>query len=111
VVAELRSQVSRLEAPGTVLVEPGPPFFDYYTWAIMAELDRRGIDFVVGDETTVSQVGPRRRDDGSASARLFVIVGPDADVTPSGARQVAYVDGGPDRLRVGVYLVEATGSP
>lgn len=69
---------------GTVFAEP-------YSTAIMAELQRRGVEFVVLDPTQVRQLGPGRRYDGrNARARIFYALGDSARRPPPGARTVAY---------------------
>ena len=92
VMAAVRSQLSAAEQAGTVLVETQHvPFPDYFSWPIMTELDRQGIEFVVDTSDAARQVGLRRRDTGSADVRLYLVFGDWATATFDGTP--------PDRLR------------
>jgi hypothetical protein len=107
VVRDLDRQMDGLEQYGTLLYDFHGVFFaEPYSTAIMAELQRRGIPFVVDVEGLVRQLGETRRYDGNAQWRIFYRYGEDTRVTPRGARRVAYHQGlGPneqaqfDRLR------------
>lgn len=110
VSAALRSQLGAVEQGRIVLVESDQvPFPDYFSWAIMSELDRQGIEFVVDTTDAARQVGPRRYDTGSADMRLYVAVDEWSRATFAGTRQIAYADGGFPGLEVGVYVEESTG--
>lgn len=93
VVRELNRQMGVLEDEGTLLLDPeGTQFAEPFTGPVMAELQRRGIPFVVEDEVLVRQLGPSRRLAGDAQ-RLQVLQGPAALVPPAGSRRVALVEG------------------
>ena len=112
VTAALRSQLAAVEHVGTVLVETEHvPFPDYFSWAIMAELDRQGVEFVVDTTDAALQVGQRRYDNGTAEARLYVALGDWATATFDGTRLIAFADGGHDELQVGVFIEEPINSP
>jgi hypothetical protein len=93
VVRELNRQMAALEDEGTLLLDPeGTQFAEPFTGPVMAELQRRGIPFVVEDEVLVRQLGTARRVSGDAQ-RLQVLQGPTALVAPPGSRRVALVEG------------------
>ena len=75
-----------VDAEGVRLYEP-------FTTPLMFELRRRGIDFTVDHEFTITQLGDRRRGDGSATVELYIVEGPQARQVPRGHTQVARVDG------------------
>ena len=82
----LREQLGPLEGTGTVFVDlEGIVFAEPYSWALMAELARRDIPFLVAGDGDVRQVGDNRRFDGGADVRLFYRTGPEAAVVPPGA--------------------------
>jgi len=94
VVRELGRQMTRLDDKGTLLVRVSASFESPYGPAVMAELQRRGVPFVVDDAALVRQLGPDRRFTGSnARALLFVVAGDATGVAPRGARRVAMVRG------------------
>jgi hypothetical protein len=65
-------------------------FAEPYSTPIMAELQRRGIPFVVDVEGLVRQLGEERRYDGTnARYRIFYRWGEDAENTPPGATRIA----------------------
>jgi hypothetical protein len=91
---ELGRQMAGLEGHGTLLVDIREDLGDPYGVAMMAELQRRGVPFVVEDPILVRQLGPERRFTGSnAQATLFLRGGDRARVGPPGARRVAIVEG------------------
>lgn len=81
-----RGERYSVDAEGVRLYEP-------FTTPLMFELERRGIEFTVDHEFTITQLGDRRRDDGSATVELYVVEGPAARQVPPGDTQVARVDG------------------
>ena len=97
VVAELGRQLDVLEDGGPVLMDlAGIRFAEPYTLAVMAELQRRGIEFVVpeDDEVLLRQLGPERSFDGTNAERLLLVREGDAVRTaPPGTRRVALVEG------------------
>jgi len=97
VVEQLGRQLDLLEGGGPVLIDlAGIRFAEPYTLAVMAELQRRGIEFVVpeDDEVMIRQIGPARRFDGSNAERLLLVREGDAVRTPPpGTRRVALVEG------------------
>jgi hypothetical protein len=84
-----------LEAEGTLLFDVRDiRVFDPYTAAVMAELQRRGIPFVVDDPIMVRQLGPARRFTGSnADAALVLKTGEAARAPSPGARRIALREG------------------
>jgi hypothetical protein len=92
VVNDLDRQMDGLEQYGTLLYDFRGVFFaEPYSTAIMAELQRRGIPFVVDVEGLARQLGDERRYDGTnATHRIFYRWGEDALDTPAGARRVAF---------------------
>ena len=89
-VQEMRRRLDPLEDAGTVLVDNTGLFFaEPYSWPLMAELARRGIEFEVETEGLSRHVGKARLADGDAELRVFMRVGADAAVTPPGATLVA----------------------
>ncbi len=68
-------------------------FAEPYSGPVLAALAREGVDVVVTDEGMVRQLGEPRRADGEETSRLVLIEGPATRDPPSGARQVALVEG------------------
>jgi len=91
VLGDLGRQMAVLEGRGPLLVDlRGESFASPYGAPIMAELQRRGIPFVVDEPGLVRQLGPTRRFDGTnATATLRYRVGDGALTTPRGTRRVA----------------------
>jgi hypothetical protein len=82
--------MSGLEQYGTLVYDFRGVFFaEPYSTAIMAELQRRGIPFVVDVEGLVRQLGETRRSDGSEQWRIFYRLGEDTREAPPRARRVA----------------------
>lgn len=93
VMHEARPQMAALEDEGTLLVDfDGIRFAEPYTGPVMAELQRRGIPFVLDVESEVRQLGDGRRLDGDAQ-RLIFRDGSRVSDAPPGARRVVYVEG------------------
>jgi hypothetical protein len=93
---ELMSQLDALEGRGTVLYDPSTLVFaEPFSGMTFAELQDRRIPFVFTDEGFIRQFGEGRRDDGSATLRLWQVEGSEALVVPDGAERVALADGGP----------------
>lgn len=92
---DLVGQLGSLEGRGPVLWDSELVFAEPFSGLVFAELQDRGIPFLVGDEVDVRQLGEGRRDDGSARLRLWEVVGPGARVVPDGAERVAYVEDSP----------------
>jgi hypothetical protein len=91
VARDINRQMGTLEGEGPVLVD-APIGFGGYGPAVMRELQRRGVPFVVA--SGLDQLGSHRRFTGAnARARLTVKVGDDALATPPGARRVAVHNG------------------
>jgi hypothetical protein len=92
---ELGDQMGVLEAEGTLLFDVRDiKVFDPYTAAVMAELQRRGISFVVDDPIMVRQLGPARRFTGSnAETVLALKTGEAARARLPGARRIAMREG------------------
>jgi hypothetical protein len=93
---DLMAQLDVLEDRGTVLYDPSTLVFaEPFSGMTFAELQDRGIPFVFTDEGFIRQFGEGRRDDGSATLRLWQVEGSAALAVPPGAERVALADGGP----------------
>jgi hypothetical protein len=108
-VRDLNRQMGAVEGRGTILFDPGGmPIFEPYTTALQAELQRRGVDYVVDLPGLVRQLGEEHTNHGQASVRLFVRAGDEALADQPGAERVALVH--TDKLAVAVFLAPlATG--
>jgi hypothetical protein len=95
VVRDLDRQFGGLKGYGTLLYDfSGVQFAEPYSTAIMAELQRRGVPFVVDVDGLVRQLGDDRRYDGTnARYRIFYRIGEEALETPANARRVAFHHG------------------
>jgi hypothetical protein len=71
----------------------GLRFAEPYSTTVMAELQRRGIEFVVDDSGMVHQLGPSRRRTGRVAGRLFLREADAAFEPQPGARLVSRVSG------------------
>ncbi len=91
VLDDLGHQMSALEGRGPLLMDlSDEKFASPYGTPIMAELQRRGIPFVVEDRIAARQLGPSRRFDGTnAAATLRYRVGDSALRTVPGTRRIA----------------------
>jgi hypothetical protein len=104
-VQAMRRQLDPLEDVGAVVVDNTGLFFaEPYTWPLMAELARRGIEFEVETEGLSRHVGKSRLADGDAKVRVFLRVGGDAAVTPPGATLVAVAGDPATGPAVGVFI-------
>ncbi|MEY2590926.1 MAG: hypothetical protein QOJ67_2910 [Acidimicrobiaceae bacterium] len=102
-VRELDRQMGAVEGKGTILFDPdGMPIFEPYTTALQAELQRRGIDFVVDSPVLLRQLGDHHANHGQAHVRLFVRAGEAALTEQPGAERVALVS--TDKIAVAVFL-------
>ena len=112
VVAQLGRQLDVLEGGGPVLIDlAGIRFAEPYTLAVMAELQRRGIEFVVpaDDEVMIRQLGPTRRFDGTNAERLLLVREGEAVRTPPpGTERVALVEGLGEAERAEVVALTGT---
>lgn len=89
-VRDLGGQMAVLKGEGTLLVDVGDNYFSPYGTAVLAQLQRQGIPFVVEDPQMLYQLGPERRYDGrNADARLQVTYGDETRTRTPGARRVA----------------------
>lgn len=96
---ELMSQLDSLEGRGTVLYDPTVLWFaEPYSGLMFAELQDRDIPFVFDDEVFIRQFGEGRRNDGSATLRLWQVIGTDGAEIPPGAERVAYVEDDTDSV-------------
>ncbi|CAN5835290.1 hypothetical protein BH24ACT3_BH24ACT3_15770 [soil metagenome] len=94
VMRDLNRQFDALEGEGPLLADlHGERFADPYGAAIMAELQRRDVPFLVDDPGMVRQLGPVREFEGEAEARIFHETGDAALTTPPGTRRVAFHEG------------------
>jgi hypothetical protein len=95
---DLGSNMASLEGSGPLLIDDvfHGAFADPYGGAIVVELQRRGIPFVVRDAGLVRQYGPARRFNGrNAKAALLLRQGDATLETPEGSRRVARGEGLP----------------
>jgi hypothetical protein len=102
VVRDLARQMTAVEGRGRLLVDGllGERFADPYGPAVLAELQHRGVAFVVDDAPLVRQLGPSRRFDGdNAQAALFLRTGDATRNGPPGTRAIALHDGLTSRQR------------
>jgi hypothetical protein len=116
VVHALGEQLGEHEIDGVVRVDGTAAFGDPYGSAVMAELQRRGIPFVVGAGLIARRhVGPSRAPDGHADSVLTVVYRDDALAERPGAERVAFHDGlstierrelGRLRGRIATFVVE-----
>jgi hypothetical protein len=111
----LVDQVASYRPPGPVLFDVSTlRFAEPYSGPVLAALAREGVDVVVSDDGMARQLGERRRADGDARARLFLLEGDAIDAPPEGARRIAFVQGLDDeetaeleRLRTDVIALAA----
>ncbi len=93
VVEDLNGQLGPLEGAGPFLVDVPDRFSDPYGSAVMAELQRRDIPFVV-QKGWERQVGPQRLlGPGDAEAALRVVTGDAGRLPGPGQDRVAFHDG------------------
>jgi hypothetical protein len=92
VARELRGQLGALEGRGTLLVERGGLHFgEPFTYVVLAELQRRGIPFVLDDPVDERRFGSGRRHDGRADGVIRFVSGDDAVAPPGpGETTVAF---------------------
>jgi hypothetical protein len=105
-VQSVRSSLDPIEeAGGTVLFDnAGLVFAEPYSWPLLAELARRGIEFEVPTESISRHVGRRRLADGDAEWRVWFQFG-DADaVAPPGATLLVALDDPEDRYDAGLLM-------
>lgn len=90
VVAALQDQMGPLEGIGTVwLNTTRTPAFDNFDAAVMLELQRRNVPFVVDEPGLVRQVGNDRRLAGNADVQLYLVRGREVLHPPEGTDRVA----------------------
>jgi hypothetical protein len=90
---ELVGGVEALEGRGTVLYDDsGLLFAEPFSGMTFAEMQVRGIPFVVENEGLIRQFGESRRDDGTADLRLWQVQGDDARDVPFGVERLSYVE-------------------
>jgi hypothetical protein len=100
---ELVAGLDALEDRGTVLFDPtGLRYGEPYSGLVLAEMQDRGISFVVDDEGMIRQLGEGRRHRGDAALRLWQVEGDTALHPPPGTERVAVAEGllGPVALLV-----------
>lgn len=97
-IKDLERHMRPLDDEGPLLIDDLflGPFADPYGWAVAAELQRRGIPFVVRAPGLVRQFGPARRFNGdNAKAALLMRQGEATLEAPAGSRAVARGEGLP----------------
>jgi hypothetical protein len=91
-ISALSSQLDTLEGRGTIYVDTtNEPFLDNVSAAVMAELQHRGVDFTVGPEWLVRQLGEGRRSTGNEGTTVVLPRDDAALDLPEGARLEALV--------------------
>jgi hypothetical protein len=92
VIRDIDRQMGSLKGRGPLLYDFSEiQFAEPYSTAIMAELQRRDVDFVVAADCLPCQLGPNRAYDGhNAKARILYRLGTDARKAPPGGELVAY---------------------
>jgi hypothetical protein len=93
---DLAQHMGSLDDKGPLLIDDlfHGAFADPYGGTAVAELQRRGIDFVAHDPVLVRQFGPARRFDGTnAKQQLLLRTGDAARKAPPGSRRVALGQG------------------
>ncbi|HUF32497.1 MAG TPA: hypothetical protein VMN58_04720 [Acidimicrobiales bacterium] len=94
VVHRLNDGMAALEGEGPLVIDlRGIRFAEPYSGPVMAELQRRGIAFLVDDEGMERQMGPSRRLRDQEAQRLLIREGDDAAAVLPGARRVVLVEG------------------
>jgi hypothetical protein len=100
---ELAAGLDAIEGRGTVLVDvAGVRYGEPYTGLLLAEMQDRGIPFVLDNEGMIRQVGEGRRYDGHADLRLWHAEGEAAGRRPPGAELLASSDESP--LAVALFV-------
>jgi hypothetical protein len=93
---QLEKQMGALEGQGPFLVDDvfSGAFADPYGAAVLAELQRRGVEFVAADPGLVRLFGPSRRyDDENAESALLLRISDATRTPPPGTRRVALAEG------------------
>jgi hypothetical protein len=105
-VQSVRSSLDPVkEAGGTVLFDnTGLVFAEPYSWPVLAELARSGIEFEVETESISRHVGRRRLADGDAKWRMFFRFGEDVTLAPPGATLVVVADDPENRYDVALFM-------
>jgi hypothetical protein len=90
VARDITREVAKADLDGPLLVDCDESLFDGYCEAVLAELQRHDISFVMRDVVAVHQVGSKREWDGhNAKSRLVVAVGDHTLDQPPEAEQIA----------------------
>jgi hypothetical protein len=93
---QLERHMGRLEGQGPFLIDDlfHGAFADPYGGAVLAELQRRGVEFVAADPELVRLFGPGRRFNGRNAASVLLLRISDATRTPPpGTRRVVLAEG------------------
>jgi hypothetical protein len=90
VVRAVDRAIDRADLDGPVLVETDEGLWDPYSEAVLFELQRRGVEFVVHDEIGYRMLGDARRWNGHNASALVRVSGSDWAMVPrTGARLLA----------------------
>lgn len=114
-IRRLHEQLDVLDRAEIYLFDPSTlRFSEPFSGPLLAELRRRGLEFVVDDEGMVRQLGSTRRNDGSATVRLQLHERASGRPVPASGAVVAEVSGlDPDQLaeleRLRQQVAEADG--
>jgi hypothetical protein len=108
VTKDVLSQIDDAELPAAPLIECWERVQYPYCEAIMADLQRRGVDYVQTGESTDRQYGDDRMFDGTnADSTLLILTGEGADVDRPGSRRLALHRGIDEEERLELfYLVQ-----
>ena len=86
-------QLDGLEGQGTVLYDTSSlRLYEPFSGMTFAELQDRGIPFVFTDEVWIRHLGEGRRDDGTATLRIWQVQGSQLESVPEGAERIAQVE-------------------
>jgi hypothetical protein len=112
-VQSVRSSLDPIEdAGGQVLFDNASLVFaEPYSWPLLAELARRGIEFEVPTESISRHVGRRRLADGDAEWRVWFEFGDAGAVAPPGATLLAALDDPEDRYDAALFMEPYSASP
>ncbi|HUH01493.1 MAG TPA: hypothetical protein VML75_05820, partial [Kofleriaceae bacterium] len=105
VVRDLEGQMRDVDFEGTVLVEGTTRFADPYSPAVMAALQRQGVEFVVGKGLIPPrQIGDTHDFTGDNADSVLTIVIGKGEEGPAGSRRIAFHDGDTTEETVALYL-------
>jgi hypothetical protein len=99
--------IDRADLDGPVLVETDEGVWDPYSEAVLFELQRQGVEFVIHDEIGYRMLGEERRWNGHNADALVRVSGSDWAMVPrSGAQLIARHPGLDREARKEMYLLQ-----